>query len=859
MTTCFKQTMSMYRSFARMTLDRRMLFPLSKHSLCATTELINEYDEMDSSAKECENKMDPIDHDWQPEHRYHDFLKSYCTQNDLDDKKWKDIAAKLDTVSSTLQNWVERASYNLDSNQSNPNVEFAQLIDLDGQAQREPQILLTRPNLSVDVYWPTSLGAVPALHSLVLINNKYIACVMKHLAVTHLRCIIIAQLNSTNDIDVQDDPKKWRKHVLNAFPMIDWEPIHNDQNVHSVVGSQNIIAFGYRFKIPIIRNGVVSSAGQIIESELSEDNITHAQSNAGVKQKLRSLPLEGQPQVFWSGIKYIDLMNPLVKHGINVIITAKGTQTDIFKDIARNWSHKYNTVYADIFEDTIAAVQTRNEIYGGEGGGTLTMVAGTQQDSDFFKLQTVITAATLSKNGDETTLFICPNGNAINQSINHLHRACCGALSHLKFQHNDDIGHKPYDWIKPRSKRHKPQPAAEMYLNYGIEPVLNGATYIIGLQMDANEIRDIRIKGAAYFPWSDSVTILCPNDDDGDLNLDVAHSSSKVLSETPYGLGLRRLYSDYHLVSQTDSDHGHCVALWNDIKQLQWGPDHCAEMHGMLVDKHDHDGNMLLNMKAKTENETRTESTDREEGNDHNPLVAILESSSNDLGQDLMTKLNKLHQLYVESAPNTHDPPEILIRSKFDHGGFIKSTKLNVQIELYTDHKLKYGISIGQHCIVFINKRLVKVPQHYGYEKKNKQNSNEEHNELDHGIGNAFERFSSISHDMYDAQQQFGLDILRYEKGKPGNRHDFLTIVGELKEDVHDICIFMFGHRPYNGQTSMPFLLQKRVGPDALPRAATHKKKKKKGLQLQASALTESSECVQHVIETLKRKEFVLK
>merc|ERR1712176_921093 len=65
-----------------------------------------------------------------------------------------------------------------------------------------------------------------------------------------------------------------------------------------------------------------------------------------------------------------------------------------------------------------------------------------------------------------------------------------------------------------------------------------------------------------------------------------------------------------------------------------------------------------------------------------------------------------------------------------------------------------------------------------------------------------------------DASELFGIDVVRYEKGKAENRYDFLCLVGELKKDIHDISLFVFGCA---GDDHSAFVAHKRVGPDALP------------------------------------------
>ena len=128
---------------------------------------------------------EPIDFEWEPEERYQDFLKFYCSANDLDDKKWFDIAKKLDTGSMTLQNWVHRTTNNSESNYNNLNTQFAELLDPDGSGDiaSESQIVFTRSNGSIDLFWSPSNRSVPSLQSLILINNEYIGCIMKHLSI----------------------------------------------------------------------------------------------------------------------------------------------------------------------------------------------------------------------------------------------------------------------------------------------------------------------------------------------------------------------------------------------------------------------------------------------------------------------------------------------------------------------------------------------------------------------------------------------------------------------------------------------------------------------------------------------------
>ena len=205
-------------------------------------------------------------------------------------------------------------------------------------------------------------------------------------------------------------------------------------------------------------------------------------------------------------------MNPLTKHGINIIITPKQQQkqchqaqiheqltileklqlqnmaneqkkendtnsNSIFKQIAKNWiKGKSNpVVYADVFADDMDAVSLQNEINEDDDiqteRGKLTIIAGDENESDWYKLQTVVTASTIAKHGvtgwnDTDTLLIIPKGNVYNLCINNLQRNICGGLSKLRFEDDDESGHKPFDWIKRKKHRKKPQPTTEFYLNW---------------------------------------------------------------------------------------------------------------------------------------------------------------------------------------------------------------------------------------------------------------------------------------------------------------------------------------------------------------------------------------------------------
>ena len=337
-----------------------------------------------------------------------------------------------------------------------------------------------------------------------------------------MRALIIGKITQ-NLCDL--DTNKAGKYILKNFPLISWEPIHNnalpndDSDPFQLVGSQNIIALGYRLKIPLVHDCVVSSAAnQIIEYEEDDifdcsavdiidsdtaQNIKTVQTNHCSKQSYYSnykkkliLQMEDDNDVlhktFMTGIKSMDLLNPFKKHGLNVIITPKQCKNvKIFKKIGKNQLH---IIYADLFENNLDAMSVQNELYQNEED-VVTVIAGNVCDSDWFQLQTAITAATIAKHDENASdaVVIIPNGNGMNQAINNLHKNVCGGLSKLKFENDEEIGHKAYDWIQKRNKRNKPESASEFYLSWGIEPVSDGPTYIIGLRMDSEELTGLSV------------------------------------------------------------------------------------------------------------------------------------------------------------------------------------------------------------------------------------------------------------------------------------------------------------------------------------------------------------------------------
>ena len=102
----------------------------------------------------------------------------------------------------------------------------------------------------------------------------------------------------------------------------------------------------------------------------------------------------------------------------------------------------------------------------------------------------------------------------------------------------------------------------------------------------------------------------------------------------------------------------------------------------------------------------------------------------------------------------------------------------------------------------------------------------------------------------------------RYEKGKSDKRHDFLHLHGELTQDIYDISIFIFG---YDVDTKLPFIVNKSVGPDALPIASKKRMKKVKTKLLipNENANAEENEgenenAIDNLSNILQRKEFIL-
>ena len=83
-----------------------------------------------------------------------------------------------------------------------------------------------------------------------------------------------------------------------------------------------------------------------------------------------------------------------------------------------------------------------------------------------------------------------------------------------------------------------------------------------------------------------------------------------------------------------------------------------------------------------------------------------------------MQKLTEFSEL---SNNNGSDKPEIVIRSCWDHSGFLRTAKMNISIELFSDHRLKYGMGIGKFCVLFINDRCVSLPLKYGKQRQNNE------------------------------------------------------------------------------------------------------------------------------------------
>ena len=724
-------------------------------------------------------------------------------------------------------------------------MQFAFLTNSDHEMQSEPEIIFCRSNLSMDMYWSPSFGAIPSLHSLVLIDNEYIGCILKHLSTTHLRALVIGKLTENLNDKFQDDDDEWMKrskYILKTFPMIEWEPLHNHQVTENgdddpcgLIGCQRIMALGYRLKIPLIDDCVVTSAlNQTVVMEEEDgfelddcsavditDHIVECkkmatlQSNSNIKQshymnyKKKLISNAESPE--WddsnplilhrmcpSGIRSLDLLNPLTKHGLNLIITPKqehNAMQPMFKLLAQNWSQKdgNHTIYADVFEDYLDAMALRHEIMDSLSTSKSTLIAGHCSESDWYKVQMAITAATLGKhamNKGEDTLVLYPNGNVINKSVNNLHRTVLGGLSRLKFEQNDEIGHKAYDWTKQRSKRGKPEAATEFYLNWGVEPVLDGATFVIGLEMESTQIEDIRIQPTAYFPWADTVAVF-----DGEGQLDVAHSSSKILSEIRYSdlspmhievlNAIRRLHADCQLLNEIGGGDDGVINLWNDIfdeddsysvdgKQGMNGVNGYQQMmeevYGKLEGQLDHDGNELL--RAQCLGTAKNEDTEngnmsmeqREQRTDDELLMDILGKEVRDDDKVLMQRLDALREQYAGMNVNGVSP-EIVISSMRDHGGFVKTVKLNMKIKMFTDDRCRYGMGIGMLAVLFINHKPVCLPKKYGEQKKKKQGIIEEATmeplEIGDGDGNgknedkqkqmrnAFERLSKFCFHFY--------------------------------------------------------------------------------------------------------------
>lgn len=348
---------------------------------------------------------------------------------------------------------------------------------------------------------------------------------------------------------------------------------------------------------------------------------------------------------------------------------------------------------------------------------------------------------------------------------------------------------------------------------------------------------------------------------DENEQLNVSHSSSIILSELQWTdlsneeiktlNAMRRLYSDHSLLHHIDANHASNL-LWNDIfnndnEEYMAYSELLKNVYTKLKNKCDNDGNVLLDVQCLNINTEDSNDNSLIDQNENNPLVSILQSHSSNSNGLLLEKLNKF---YLEHNAMNVDAlnPEIIVRAKFDHGGFVKSLWMNITIELFSDHSLKHAIGIGPHSVIFINNKPVKLPQKYGLIKKTKMQSVENVNVNDQSMEDEeiMSTFDQLS--KYDATEEFGIEIVRYEKGKVNQRHDFLKLTGALKEDIFDISVFVFG---YNAQTNAPFIVHKRIGPDALPISAKRNLKKKK-----ITVMDEQEEI--DMTQLLKRKEFVL-
>ena len=351
--------------------------------------------------------------------------------------------------------------------------------------------------------------------------------------------------------------------------------------------------------------------------------------------------------------------------------------------------------------------------------------------------------------------------------------------------------------------------------------------------------------------------------------MDVLHSSSIILSESQWTdlsdeeiktlNGLRRLYSDHKLLSHIDTDN-ELSALWNDVcdesEEYVAYSDLLQNAHGKLLNQYDSDGNLLLEVDCLDDVETSIDDSSHDQSED-NPLVSILQGQSGSSDGLLLEKLSKFYAEHNAMNDVNAANPEIVVKSKCDHGGLVKSVWMNITIELFSDNSLKYPIGIGPHSLIFINNKPVKLPQKYGYQKKTKPQSvenaesvsvhddNEDESDNDGGDKEIMNTFEQLS--QYDASDEFGIDVVRYEKGKVNQRHDFLKLIGALKEDIFDISVFVFG---YNAQTNAPFIVHKRMGPDALPISAKRRQKKKR-IEVQ------DEEKAIDMTQILKRREFV--
>ena len=531
-----------------------------------------------------------------------------------------------------------------------------------------------------------------------------------------------------------------------------------------------------------------------------------------------------------TGIKQLDLLNPLVKHGINLILMPKDSvyqaQYDLDKlldKIYQNWiqNKQHHLIIADMFGSKEDAHSLRlNLKQNADESVSITVMCSDQNSNDWHRINMARCASTVAYNDENrhNTMVVYPRGNLLNKCITNM---------------NEDIGCKDlneyYDGDTFRVKwnsvtKHPPKEAPSYESMYSIlKDLRDGPTYIFCLEIDKHELEDLNLKTSAYFTWADSVTILSPESNEYYPYIDTSKSVTNIfadkssLNDREYNIlyGYKRLFNDALSINiiKESTKYAQMESNRFDIKNIKLVSDTfdtiqnyihndtiqyseyttlLAHVEPLLMDKRDFSGNSLLEIF------------------DNNPDISkpdmniVFDFISQYITQE--SWLNEFSNYFVNNTSIMH--PTLEFRSKFDDTGFLKNHKLNIQVKLKYNDK---AIDLGYNVLVRVNGKIFTPLKSILTDiKKNTTGFDTNDNKF-------ITTFEEFKESLSTPLQEYGLDIELRSKKASKFQCELVMIRGISKEHIWDITVFAFGYDKYK---SKYWCIKKSVNSNETPHKA---------------------------------------